>query len=496
MILLWVFMLAIHILAGRRLKRMASNGTGVVNLRQMRCLSLKAGLSWLIAAVLGATLLIDVAILMIHAGPRMRAEAESYQRLTRELIVTALSSLQETEDPRPALRRLFESLRGLRHVDIKIVAADDPTLLYGPRSKARSGEEIPDWFVSLIDPPPRITFIPVMIRGKHYGRIAIVSNPIDELEEVWSDMSWLTVASLLATTTILAFVLLLLRYSLAPFDALRAGLADLDAGKAGVRIPLRGAAEFRSIANALNSLATTLDCVKEENRTLIFKLIQVQDGERREIARDLHDDAGPALFSIRAGAVALQDLMDQATPDLVRMRQVSGAVEKASEALQALFRGLLGRLRPNGLAEFGLNEAVKGLIASWKERHPEVSLELIAPHDLSVLDETLSLTAYRIVQEGLTNVFRHAEAHWASIRIEFGATPESTGDADCETTPVLRVIVEDDGVGVPQQRNYGLGLLGMRERVAALKGTISIENREGQGTRISAALPLPEDDEE
>lgn len=462
----------------------------------MQCLSLKTGLSWLIGVVLVTTLLINIVIQATHAGPRIRAEAESNLRLTRGMVVMTIAGLQETGDPLPALRGLYKSLGTLRHVDIKILASNDPIPAFRPEAKPHMGEDVPDWFVALIGASPKVTLVPVVIKNKQYGRIAIVSNPLDELAEIWSDIEWLASISLAITLGILAFVVVLVRYSLAPFDALRAGLADLEAGKAGVRIPLRGAAEFRSISNALNSLATTLDRVKEENRTLISRLIQVQDGERREIARDLHDDAGPALFSIRAGAVALQDLTDQAMPDLVRMRQVSGAVEKASEALQALFRGLLGRLRPKGLAEFGLNEAVKGLIASWKERHPEVSLELIAPHDLSVLDETLSLTAYRIVQEGLTNVFRHAEAHWASVRIEFGATPESTGDADCETTPVLHVIVEDDGVGVPQQRNYGLGLLGMRERVAALKGTISIENREGQGTRISAALPLPEDDEE
>ena len=462
----------------------------------MRCLSLKTGLSWLIGVVLVATLLINIVILAMHAGPRIRAEAESNLRLAREMVVMTIVSLQETDEPLPALRGLYERLGTLRHVDIKILANNDPIPAFRSDAKPHMGDDVPEWFVALIGASPKVTLVPVVIKNKEYGRIAIISNPLDELAEIWSDMEWLAAISLVITLGILAFVLVLVRISLAPFDSLRAGLADLDAGKAGVRIPLRGAAEFRSISNALNSLATTLDRVKEENRTLISRLIQVQDGERREIARDLHDDAGPALFSIRAGAVALQDLISQATPDLVRLRQVSSAVEKASEALQVLFRGLLGRLRPKGLAEFGLNEAVKGLVASWTERHPEVELELIAPHDLSVLDEALSLTAYRIVQEGLTNVIKHAKAHWASVRIEFGATPELLVDADCEATPVLRVIVEDDGVGLPQQRNFGLGLLGMRERVEALSGTISIENRAGKGTRIAAALPLPEDDEE
>lgn len=461
----------------------------------MQCLSLKTGLSWLIGVVLITTLLINIVIQTMHAGPRVRAEAESNLRLTREMVVMTIAGLQGADDPLPALRGLYESLGTLRHVDIKILGSNDRIPVFRPEAKPHMGDDVPDWFVALIGASPKVTLVPVVIGNKEYGRIAIVSNPLDELAEIWSDIEWLAAISLAITLGILACVLVLVRYWLAPFDALRAGLADLDAGKAGVRIPLRGASEFQNISMALNALATTLDRVKDENRTLISRLILVQDDERREIARDLHDDAGPALFSIRAGAVALHDLTDQTTPDLVRVRRVSSAVEKASEALQALFQGLLGRLRPRGLAEFGLNEAVKGLVASWNERHPEMTFELIAPHDLFVLDEALSLTAYRIVQEGLTNVVKHAEAHWASVRIEFG-TLEPFGDADGEATPVLRVIVEDDGVGLPQQRNLGLGLLGMRERVEALRGTISIENREGKGTRISAALPLPEDDDE
>ena len=113
-------------------------------------------------------------------------------------------------------------------------------------------------------------------------------------------MLWLASISLAVTIIFLTLVLLFLRYSLAPFDALKFGLAQLETGKSGVRLSVSGATEFRSIAAALNSLGATLDRVKQENRELVDRLFQVQEGERKDIARDLHDEAGPCLFSIRA----------------------------------------------------------------------------------------------------------------------------------------------------------------------------------------------------
>ena len=193
-------------------------------------------------------------------------------------------------------------------------------------------------------------------------------------------------------------VLLLVRGSLRPFEGLKRGLSDLEAGKSNVRIEARGATEFRLISAALNSLAATLDRVRTENRALVDRLIRVQDDERKEIARDLHDEAGPCLFSIRAGAVALSEFTANATLDIPQIRQTCANVNKASEVLQNLFRALLGQLAPRGLSEFGLREVLKGLLNSWRTSRPDVALELICPHDLSILEEPISLTAFRVVR--------------------------------------------------------------------------------------------------
>lgn len=463
----------------------------------MRCLSLKIELSWLIGLLMLLTLLINLSILIFHAGPRIRAEDDTSVHLTRELVVTALGSLQETDDPLPALNRFYESLGKLRHVDVKILSGDDMAAVFAAKSASKSQSSVPGWFVDLVQAPPKNLIVPVTIKGVNYGRIAIVSNPVDELEEIWSDVSWLAGVSLLVTSAILGLVLLLVRQSLKPFEGLKRGLADLEAGKSNVRIELRGATEFRAISVALNSLAETLDRVKTENRSLVDRLIRVQDNERKEIARDLHDEAGPCLFSIRAGVVALSELTADPAPDVEQIRQTCSNVNRASEVLQNLFRALLGRLVPRGLAEFGLREVLKGLINSWQVVRSDVALALACPYDLSILDEPTALTAFRVVQESLTNIFRHANATSAQVRVEFGSLPASSlCEQEFECAPALLIEIEDDGIGIPDQPGLGLGLLGMKERVQALGGTISIGKRAGGGTRVAATLPLPKDEED
>ncbi len=434
--------------------------------------------------------------MILHAGPRIRAEDETSVYLTRELVVTAIGSLQESNDPLPALNRVYESLGKLRHVDVKVMNSSDPTVPAPANAITREQSSVPAWFVELIHSPSKTLIVPVIIKGVDYGRIAIVSNPVDELEEIWSDVSWLALISLLITSFVMGVVLLLVRQSLKPFEGLKRGLADLEAGKSNVRIERRGATEFRTISAALNSLAETLDRVKTENRSLVDRLIRVQDDERKEIARDLHDEAGPCLFSIRAGVFALKELSTDATIDAEKIRRTCESVNRASEALQNMFRALLGRLAPRGLTEFGLGEVLKGLINSWQVSRPDVTLSLACPHDVSILDEPTALTAFRVVQESLTNVFRHSSAASAKVRVEFGSMPvPSSAEQEAEDAPALLIEVEDDGIGIPDNPKLGLGLLGMKERVRALEGTISIGRSKDGGARVAAALPLQKDNE-
>ncbi len=462
----------------------------------MRGFSLKVRLGWLIGVVLVATLLVNLSIQILHAGPRVRAEAGSNLRLMREVVLATIANLPENEDPTPALRRLYGSLGNLRHADVEILAANETAPTDWLNKIRRSDRDAPEWFVKLVGAAPRVLTIPVVVGGRAYSNIVVISNPFDELGEIWSDMVWLAAMSLAVTIIFLTLVLLFLRHSLAPFDALKFGLAQLETGKSGVRLSLKGAREFRTMAVALNSLGATLDRVKQENRELVDRLIQVQEGERKDIARDLHDEAGPCLFSIRAASAALQELVAHPSPDIGRLRQLSATIDKASEQLQSLFSGLLGRLRPKGLEELGLEPALRALFASWALTRPEVDLHLVVRHDLSSLDEETALAAYRVAQEGVTNIFRHSGADWGEVTLEFGLeTSTESQERDAEAPPRLKITIEDNGVGISERFAPGMGLLGMNERARALGGTQRIERSESGGARIIVSLPLRDDGE-
>lgn len=460
-------------------------------------ISLRAGLSWVIGVVILATLLVNLVIQLMHAGPRVRAEAGSNLRLAREFVLTTIANLPDGENPTSALRKLYANLGGLRHVDIRILDREEAPSAHWLVSDRAADADPPAWFVKLVDvPPPRVILVPIRVHERDYGSVAIVSNPLDELEEIWSDMTWLASISLVVTLVIIVLVLLIVRLSLAPFGTLQAGLADLEAGKSGVRIAPRGASEFRKISIALNSLATTLDRVRAENRDLVNELIDMQDSERKEIAQDLHDEAGPCLFSIRAAAASLHEAAAQTPPDVERLRQMSAIMDRASEALQSLFRGLLERLRPKGLTELGLEAALKSLFASWSLGHPAVQLRLVAPHDLSSLDERTASTAYRVVQESVTNIFRHAKANWAEVSVSFVWDMVGDGaEGQAEEAPTLRLVIEDNGVGIADERRLGMGLPGMRERVQGLGGSMKIERRAEEGTRVIVSLPVRDEDD-
>lgn len=454
----------------------------------MHNLSLKAGLSWLIAFALLAMLAVNVAILVFHAGPRVRDEADNTERLARELIIAELAGLQESVDPLPDLRRSFDNRERFRHIQVQFLSRNESYPVIVAQSAVDQRSDIPKWFVSFVAPSPRVSVIPAVIRGVRYGDIVIASYPVDEVAEIWSDVVSLATASLIATLIFMVIVLLLVRRSLAPLDALALGLARLERGESNVRLALKGAREFGDIATRLNSLGRTLDRVRGENQDLLQRLVRVQDDERRGIARDLHDEAGPCLFAIRAGVSTLVETMSGEKLDLSLAGKALAEIQKAGEALQDVVRRMLDQLRPPGLSELGLQAALQSLVVNWRGMRDDLDLSLECSDGLEPLDEAVALTAYRVVQEALTNIYRHSEADWARVSVarKGGMTEEGEERGD-----VLDIVIEDNGVGFSGEGGAkGRGLLGMTERVKALDGRISLDERPDGGARIEARLPL------
>ena len=221
-----------------------------------------------------------------------------------------------------------------------------------------------------------------------------------------------------------------------------------------------------------------------DNRRLAQQYVELQEMERKALARELHDELGQYLNVIKLDAVGIRD--DAQAPQLTTHRRASTIVENCNHIHGALAT-LIRELRPTGLDELGLAAALEHCVETWRARLPGVSLQLSIAGDLDALPETITVTLYRLVQEALTNVAKHATARHVTVRLE----RVGEGAADGER---IDLAVADDGRGAtPGLPTGGLGLIGMRERVMALQGELAFKSSPGQGFELSAQIPVPAD---
>jgi two-component system sensor histidine kinase UhpB len=263
--------------------------------------------------------------------------------------------------------------------------------------------------------------------------------------------------------------------TLGPLRALSAGLTRMRQGHYDRLIPPSGPPEIRKGCEEANELASTLEALSRDNRSLLRKLVSLQDDERRDIARELHDELGPLLFGIRANTVAM---LESIPPDDEKLAASTQGILQSVEALQQANRRILDHLRPLYIQELGLEKSVQTLIKNARSQAPEIQLAARIEPRLNAVDGLLSQTVYRVIQEGLTNALRHARA--SSLTVEAGID----GDE-------LTIEISDDGIGFPVDVPFGRGLTGMHERVRALSGTCKL-SREGGRTFVRCRLPLSE----
>ncbi len=231
--------------------------------------------------------------------------------------------------------------------------------------------------------------------------------------------------------------------------------------------------DMRLAESFASRAAVAVDLSERVARDSLRGVVAAQELERRRLARELHDETGQALTSILLGLRAMEDAKSD--------EQVRAAAAQLRELVVRTLqdvRQLAVELRPKALDDFGLIAALERLVETWTEQTGIVAeLEARLPGRLPSETET---ALYRIVQEALTNIVKHARASRVSIVLS-------------ERVRAVTVVIEDDGIGFePQSARYGgLGLVGMRERVALVGGRLEIESREGAGTTLLVEVPLP-----
>src|SRR3954462_13079103 len=443
-------------------------------------LSLQARLNTILALVLMLGLAVNIARLLLEAGPRVQAEDQSVVRLARGFIETLVAGLNKTPDPDARLNRIIEDFNRLRHVSITRenqpveakAAADDRT--NGP----------PAWFVALAHPERTAVSGPVTVNGKP-GSLVITSHPNDEMNEIWDGIvTQVQVGSAIAVALLLIIMTVVSR-ALAPIQALTDAMNRIEFGDYETRVKPDGPPELAAIGDKLNHLAAALGEAVEEKRRLAERVVSMQDVERKEIARELHDEIGPYLFALRAHVSSLVRFAERRDPDQAALRKHGAAIWEQVNALQQFNRRVLEKLRPVGLAEFGLREALGALLRLWREARPDIAIETAISPSLGEPGETADLTIYRIVQEAVTNVFRHADA--TRIVVTLAPVDEPRAIAR-RSRPSILVRVRDNGSGLLRDNQLGLGLVGMRERVMALGGTVNVMSGDS-GLTVEAIVP-------
>jgi two-component system sensor histidine kinase UhpB len=236
----------------------------------------------------------------------------------------------------------------------------------------------------------------------------------------------------------------------------------------------RRALRARQIAEA------QLGVVLAENRQLAQENLRIQEMERKHLARELHDEFGQYLNAIKLDAVSICECGGQGT-EFARGASVS--IIRAVDHIHRAVSDMIGRLRPVGLDELGLVAAIEHCVDYWRQRLPDTDLKLSLRGNLEDLSETVNLTLYRLIQEGMTNVSKHAKAKQAEITLERIESAERGVNE-------LRLTIADDGRGMEQRtRTSRFGLSGMRERVEMAGGSFVLESAPGRGLSFVARLP-------
>ena len=251
---------------------------------------------------------------------------------------------------------------------------------------------------------------------------------------------------------------------------LAAGLAWLAArryAEAGRELRRREVAELQ------------LEAALSDNRRLSQQYVLLLEAERKGLARELHDELGQYLNVIKLDAVACREGLAQGSSG-----HASGLHERAEgiiancNHIHTALTSLIRQLRPAGLDELGLAAALEHCVDTWRPRLPEVRLDLSLVGEFDDLTEAVQLTVYRILQEGLNNVAKHARARRVAMEV-------------ARTRELVTVNIADDGVGMDSgAATQGLGLIGMRERVAALAGELEVISDPGDGFDLRVRIPV------
>lgn len=344
------------------------------------------------------------------------------------------------------------------------------------------GPEPPEWFVVAYQATlgkHHATVTALTVRDKNAGTILTQVDANAALRLAWSAVAAPIGVAAAMAGGIALLAALMIGHALLPARAIIEALGKLEGGQLSWRLPRFKSTEFNHIARAVNELAARLHKTNAERAALTARLFQVQENERRALARDLHDEFGQSLAATRALAALIEDNAATDRPEIASDARTIGRMQ---EVLMDALQSTLVRLRSQNIEELGLEASLRQLVADHNAQSASGTIfRLDVGGGLSALHKRLAVDLYRITQECLTNATKHGRP--SEVRVELTRIEDEASR--------VALTVEDDGGGNVGnfQTARGHGLLGIRERLSALGGTLTVANA-SRGIRVVAVVPL------
>ncbi len=434
-------------------------------------------------------LIFGSSIAIWQARDAVNKEVDSSINLAVQLITFGLSQTSLNEaDWLPQ----FNALKETRHLSIQLQAPSGEIISVVHKNQQINHKETPpQWFIKLVEGKHPKAEHPITTLGGKQLILIIQANPLDEITEVWEEsIGFFSSLFLLALFTFLT-VNLAFNKALKSIDIIVNALKVIETGQYKQKLPDFSIQEYDCIAKAINHMTGELNTSQLQNRALTQHTLEIQEDERQRLSQELHDELGQSLTAIKVMAATAE--RSQACPEvslkagvmgtMANLKQTTDSIIAICDHLMVVVRSMMHQLHPLILSELGLKATMEDLLNHWSIRNPDLKLTITCPDEVDELEQKIAIQLFRIVQECLTNIVRHAQAKQASVGLEI--------EHQTKTGAVLRLQVIDDGQGCAiDSIKTGFGLLGMRERINSLGGEFTIQTRPQQGMCIIATIPL------
>ncbi|HEC60465.1 hypothetical protein LCGC14_0625220 [marine sediment metagenome] len=311
-----------------------------------------------------------------------------------------------------------------------------------------------------------------------YGSIVVTSNTRIETARAWNNLRAVIGVLFVSIFAVSILVYITINRMLNPAKIIVNGLEKMRDGRLDTRLPSFDIDEWKRTSETINQLASSQEQVIAENQQLALKLLNIQEEDHRYIARELHDEFGQCLAGINAVTASIKQTAKQHSPELV---EELNTISPITAHMMDVLRSMLTRLRPAEVDDLGLTTSLKKLLNNWNNRsNGSTRYVLTINGDIDNLPDPLPVNIYRIVQECLTNIAKHAHASLADVII------------NSQPNHYIQLEISDDGIADVDEfdNTLGVGLLGIRERVMALGGKIILLARSTGGLTVNITIPI------